>query len=190
MYDDADPEMLDAVTFSGAPGQNVMVILFGILVLMLGILPLAVFDQAGRFGASFAAACGIFVGGWIVCRGLSSLRGGRGAMLSVGKSGICDRRISADLIPWSAVRKIDVSWAYKGASPEPPDIRALLLHLEPDFVSRLRCNAFSRFTRMLDKWIGVVGVRIGMFGVSAKPHQVVQALDRYFPRWRQDCEQK
>ena len=142
-------------------------------------------DEAG-LATYVAVACSIFAGSWLIWRGLLNWRLGRAPILVIDRNGILDRRISDASIPWSAIAKVDVTWAYNGASPEPPDIRVLLLNLNPDFAQRLPDKGFARYSRMLDKLVGITGVRIAMLGVKAKPYQVAQALDRYFPRWRQD----
>jgi hypothetical protein len=48
-----------------------------------------------------------------------------------------------------------------------------------------REKILSRINRTLGDWSATPPLRVGMLGVAADLDQMIDVLDRYFPRWRQ-----
>jgi hypothetical protein len=117
----------------------------------------------------------LFSIGWI--RNLLQLRG---VVLSIGPRGILDRRISEQLLPWSAITRI------QGAGSEGPAI-GLGLRIDPRFdstwpkhfdakVISLTARIFDRSTRRYP---------ISAVGLQASFKEIEEAVLRhkYFDRW-------
>jgi hypothetical protein len=97
----------------------------------------------------------------------------RGAVLSVGPAGICDRRIGPGFIPWEQVREIFLfrarSQFYLAVIPDEAD--AFIDPPGPLFAFFIRANS----------WLRMPLFSISLTGLDAPRRQIVNALRAHLP---------
>jgi len=97
-------------------------------------------------------------------------------MLAIGPRGLFDWRLSNDLIPWSAIRKMDEKSGYM-------DRRYFVVELEPSFDRIFTAKPLARMLRVMCRVFRISGYVIVIGGI-VDPKQFAQALNRYCPQWR------
>jgi hypothetical protein len=116
----------------------------------------------------------------VALRFFSNLLRGRQPMLAIGPRGLFDWRIGRMWIPWS-----DVIAVHSITSNDRPKA-GLRVKVTPAFAARFPETIFSRIQRWSNSLTGLEGYTIAFGGLDADPDRVAAALDRYFPRRRQE----
>jgi len=120
----------------------------------------------GIFGVAFFGGLTLFV----LWRLLTLV----GPVVTVSPSGVRDRRVAADTIPWSAITGISTWSAYN----QP----AIIVAVRPDVEKRLRMTMVTRMTRRANASLGADGLAIGSQGLSIGPDELLAMLTAYWQR--------
>jgi hypothetical protein len=102
-------------------------------------------------------ACAIFFG-LATLIGLWQLFFVRGPIVTVTPDGIRDRRLAAELIPWSAVSGIS---AWQGRR-----VRGIVLDVDPLVESQLTLTRMARWARAPNRQVGIEGLLIEVTGLN------------------------
>jgi hypothetical protein len=114
------------------------------------VAPGSLLEFYGRVGTLFFAACTVL----ILWRALTM----RGPVVTITREGIRDRRVAAELIPWSAVNDIGV-WKYRGQ-------RAMVLAVEPTVEAGLNLTRIARWTRDANRALRADGLCVTAQGLK------------------------
>lgn len=95
-----------------------------------------------------------------------------GVVLTISPQGIRDTRVSADLVPWSAVREIS-TWSY-GAE------NVLVLRVDPAVEKRLRLSLIARWSRGPNRALGADGLAITARGIKIDYDTLYQTAIDYW----------
>jgi hypothetical protein len=115
-----------------------------------GIAPGSFAEFCGRVGTVFFAACTLLV----LWRSFTM----RGPVVTITREGIRDRRVAAELIPWSAVNDIGV-WKYRGQ-------RVMVLAVDPTVEAGLNLTRIARWTRDANRGLGADGLCVTAQGLK------------------------
>jgi hypothetical protein len=169
----------DAVVFRASPIQNFSALILFLFVLAAGSYLLLFSSSIVR---QVLGAIGIPVGLWLALRAAANVFRGRRVMVAIGERGLFDWRISDAWIPWRAILNI-------GPVPSVPVVGqryGIVIEVHPSSLPTFEEKTISRLMHTLNTWCGLPGLAITLLGVSAKLAQIETALDRYFPRWREE----
>lgn len=117
------------------------------------------------FGMLFFGYCTVV----IVWRGFK--RGG--TTLTITEQGICDPRIAAEIIPWTAIRAIS-TWEYAGQ-------RALVLNIDPAVEAALHLSPIARWTRSANRALGADGLCITAQGLTMDYDELFELVRQHVP---------
>jgi hypothetical protein len=84
----------------------------------------------------------------------------RGPVVTIAPAGIRDTRVAAELIPWSAVRRIS-TWEYERQ-------KIMVLAIDPAVERTLTLTAIARSTRSINPLLGANGLCIAATGLKIK----------------------
>lgn len=126
----------------------------------------AFYFAIGMFGVVFFGALTLFV--------LWRLLTLRGPVVTVSPSGVRDKRIAADVVPWSAITGVSTWSAYN----QP----AIVLAIRPDVEKRLRLSLMSRLTRRANASLGADGLCIASQGLSIGHDALLDTITAYWHR--------
>jgi hypothetical protein len=116
----------------------------------------------GYIGAAFFGVCTLGA--------LSRVFTG-GSVITVTPVGICDRRVAADLIPWSAIREIGV-WQYRSQ-------RIMVLAIEPLAEAQLNLPPIARWTRGANRALGADGLCVSAHGLKIDFDELLRTSRAY-----------
>ncbi len=120
----------------------------------------------GIFGVVFFGALTLFV----LWRLLTLM----GPVVTVSPTGVRDRRVAADMIPWSAITGISTWSAYN----QP----AIILAVRPEVEKRLRVSLITRMTRRANASLGADGLAIASQGLSMGHDALLDTINAYWER--------
>jgi len=112
--------------------------------------PSSIVRAISIFGTAFFTLCTLTV--------LWRLLFDRGPVVTVSPQGICDRRVAADVIPWSAIRRI--------STQEHTGQRTLVLNVDPAFERTLRLSMIARYARGANRALGADGLCVTAQGLQ------------------------
>jgi hypothetical protein len=125
----------------------------------------------GEGGSVFARAVGwiglLFFGlclGALVWRFFAS----RGDVVTITSEGLIDRRVASGLIPWRAIKAIDV-WEYSGQ-------KVVVLKLDPEVEKGLELRRETKWSRNLNRALGADGICIASMGLSVGHDQLLHEI--------------
>lgn len=116
------------------------------------------------FGVPFFALCGVL--------GIKYLRA-HGDAVVISPSGIMDTRISADTIPWPAVRSMTVR--------EMRGQHFIMLDVDPNFERTMKLTRMAAWTKPMNAAIGFEGFAITVAGLDGSLEDLVAAIARFAP---------
>jgi hypothetical protein len=125
----------------------------------------------GEAGSIFARAIGwvglLFFG---FCLGviLRRLASGRGDVVTITSEGLVDRRVATGLIPWRAIKAINV-WDYSSQ-------KAIVLKLDPEMEKGLELRRVTKWTRGPNRALGADGLCIASMGLSVDHDQLLREI--------------
>ena len=93
------------------------------------------------------------------------------APITISPDGICDRRIAAETIPWSAVRKLWTHYVYT----EP----ALILAIDPIVERSLHLTPRARINRIWDRAFGLDGLWMSHRGLKISFDDLQSLIERH-----------
>ena len=100
---------------------------------------------------------------------------GHGPVITISPQGICDRRHSADIIPWTAVQAVRVScWSFAG-------MITLILTIDPAVEQTLRRSAFVKCMRWINRAFGVKGLYISALGLKIGYAELRKLIEARIP---------
>lgn len=120
----------------------------------------------GIFGVVFFGALTLFV--------LWRLFTLMGPVVTVSPAGVRDKRVAADLIPWSAITGISTWEAYN----QP----AIILAIRPEVEKRLHLSMITRLTRRANASLGADGLAIASQGLSVGHDTLLDTINAYWER--------
>jgi hypothetical protein len=120
----------------------------------------------GIFGIVFFGALTLFV----LWRLLTQM----GPVVTVSPAGVRDKRIAADMVPWSAITDISTWSAYN----QP----AIVLAVRPEVEKRLRLSLMARVTRRANASLGADGLAIASQGLGMGHDELLDTLTAYWER--------
>ena len=120
----------------------------------------------GIFGVAFFGALTLYV----LWRLLTQM----GAVVTVSPAGIRDKRIAADMIPWSAITDISTWSAYN----QP----AIILAVRPEVEKRLKLSMMTRMTRRANASLGADGLAIASQGLRMGHDALLDTITAYWHR--------
>jgi hypothetical protein len=165
----------DVIGIEGSPAR--LLLLAGLGVLMTGISAVVGFELFAdmqvssisqaicMFGTAFFALCTLIA--------LWRLVFTRGPVISISPQGIRDRRVAADVIPWSAIRKIS-TWEYTGQ-------RILVLNVDPAVERTLRLSAIAKWTRSANRALGADGLCLTAQGLKIGYDELWKLVEQRVP---------
>ena len=120
----------------------------------------------GIFGVVFFGALTLYV----LWRLLTQM----GTVVTVSPTGIRDKRIAADMVPWSAITGISTWEAYN----QP----AIILAVRPEVEKRLHLSMMTRLTRRANASLGADGLAIASQGLSVGHDALLNTINAYWER--------
>ena len=117
----------------------------------------------GYFGTVFFGVCTCV----LVSRLLKSPR----PVITISPEGICDARVAAAVIPWSAVTRIS-TWSYSGR-------RAVVLAIKPGIEPQLGLTRIARWTRGPNRALGADGLCITAAGLKIGDDTLLKLCQDY-----------
>ena len=120
----------------------------------------------GIFGIVFFGALTLFV----LWRLVTQI----GPVVTVSPKGVRDKRVAAEVIPWSGITDISTWSAYN----QP----AIILAVRPEVEKRLRLSLMTRLTRRANTSLGADGLAIASQGLGMKHDELVDTLTAYWHR--------
>lgn len=121
----------------------------------------------GWFGILFFGALTVLV--------LWRLQTSMGPVVIVSPTGLRDKRVAADLIPWSVITDISTWSAYNQPS--------IIVAVEPAVEKRLRLSLITRMTRRANASLGADGLAIGSQGLGMGHDELIGAIMAYWQRY-------
>lgn len=156
----------------------VLFVVLGFLIVMGG---LGVSEQTTEldrlFGIGLGWVCIVFFG----AIGLKAIRqyyqSCSGAILSIDETGIWDRRISKQMIPWSAIRSASL---FRGKTFYAAHLRFLSLqvHEAGDYQLQHRSRLFAIAERFLKRMYDEPGISISLSMLDQSAEDIMQAIVR------------
>ena len=141
-------------------------------VALVAVSAVLAFDwSSGQTGSVFARAIGwiglLFFG---LCLGVIVRRffAGRGVIVTMTSEGLIDRRVAADLIPWRAIKAIDV-WEFSGQ-------KAIVLKIDPAVEKSLNLRPMTKWSRGPNRALGADGLCIASMGLSVSHDQLLHKI--------------
>jgi hypothetical protein len=129
-------------------------------------------------GGSFVQFVGwasILFFGFVGFVGLRQMLAFRGVVVTIDPTGILDRRVSDQPIPWAKVLGVDV-WSLDAQ-------RFVILKLDPAFDAVFPTKAITRLTRGANKKLGADGVAINPQGLKISFDMLLAAIVRFKTEW-------
>ncbi len=152
----------------------------GLGLLMTGCaIFVAVFPGIAIFGRLVGGYIGIVFFGLCTCVAVWRLLKSPRPVITISPEGICDRRVAAALIPWSAVTRIS-TWSYNGRN------RCLVLALKPGVEARLGLRRMVRWTRGANRALGLDGLGISPAGLKVDYDTLLRLCQDYARQARGD----
>jgi len=102
----------------------------------------------------------------------------RGPIVTVSPRGVRDRRVTGEIVPWSAIRSISTWSAYN----QP----AIVLGVDPAYERALKLTALARLTRPLNTAVGADGLCIASQGLKMGHETLLETINAYWQRARGD----
>jgi hypothetical protein len=150
--------------------------LFGLVGLGLLMTVCAIFvafvPGVDLFGKIVGGYFGIVFFGLCTCVAVSRLLKSPRTVITISPEGICDRRVAAALIPWSAVTRIS-TWSYRGRN------RCVVLALKPGVEARLGLTRVARWTRGANRALGADGLCIMPAGLKVDYDTLLKLCQDY-----------
>lgn len=148
------------IEIENAPAK--MLRLVGLGVLMTGVSVALAFRWIPDIGpgsyGEFIGYCGLVFFGVCTVVVLWRLLTTRGPVVTIAPDGIRDRRLTSDLIPWTAIRAIS-TWEYRGQ-------KAMVLAVDPSTEARLALTRMARWTRGANRALGADGLCVTAQGLK------------------------
>jgi len=98
-----------------------------------------------------------------------------GPVVTVSPMGLRDKRVTADLIPWSAITDIATWSAYNQPS--------IIVAVDPAVEKRLRLSLITRMTRRANASLGADGLAVGSQGLHMGHDELIAAIMAYWRRY-------
>lgn len=102
----------------------------------------------------------------------------RGTIVTVSPRGVRDRRVTGEIVPWSAIRGVSTWSAYN----QP----AIVLAVDPAYERALKLTAMARLTRPLNAAVGADGLCIASQGLKMGHEALLDTITAYWQRARGD----
>jgi hypothetical protein len=165
----------DLVNIEGSPAALLM--LTGLGVLMTAVSAVVGFGLLGIddaspfsrticiFGTAFFGLCTLIA--------LYRLLFVRGPVITISSQGICDRRVAADVIPWSSIHKLS-TWEHSGQ-------RALVLNVDPAVERTLRLSTMAKYTRSANRALGADGLCLTAQGLKISYDELWKLVEQRVP---------
>ena len=100
----------------------------------------------------------------------------RGPVITITQEGIRDRRVAAELIPWSAVRGIKI-WEYRGQ-------RVMVFAVDPTVETGLDLTRTVRWTRDANRSLGADGLCVTAQGLKIGFDDLLETTVAYARAWQ------
>jgi hypothetical protein len=100
----------------------------------------------------------------------------RGPVVTITREGIRDRRIAAEVIPWSAVNDITI-WEMSGQ-------RVMVLAVAPAVEAKLTLTRMARWTRGANRALGADGLCVSAQGLRMGFNKLLATSIAYARAWR------
>jgi hypothetical protein len=167
-------QLPESIEIGGSPMKMAGIVVLGLIVtatcLFLAWYPPGDDTEllvVGYIGAAFFGACTVFA----LPRVFTS-----GPVITITPMGICDRRVAADLIPWSAVREIGV-WEIRSQFTSQ---RTMVLAIEPLAEAQLNLTPMVRWTRGANRALGADGLCIMAQGLKISFDELLSTSRSYW----------
>ncbi len=98
-----------------------------------------------------------------------------GPVVTVAPTGLRDKRVTADLIPWSAITDVATWSAYNQPT--------IVVAVQPAVEKRLRLSLITRMTRRANASLGADGLAIGSQGLHMGHDELIAAITAYWHRY-------
>jgi hypothetical protein len=135
---------------------------------VLDVAPGSRLEFFGRAGTVFCAACTVL----ILWRAFAM----RGPVVTITREGIRDRRVAAELIPWSAVNGIKV-WEHRGQ-------RTMVLAVDPTVEAGLSLTRTVRWTRDANRALGADGLCVTALGLKIGFDELLETSVAHARAWQ------
>jgi hypothetical protein len=135
------------------------------------VAPGSLAEFYGRAGTVFFAGCTVV----ILWRALTM----RGPVVTITHEGIRDRRVAAEIIPWSAVSDIGV-WEYRGQ-------RVMVLAVDPTVEAGLNLTRIARWTRGANRALGLC---VTALGLKVGFDELLETSSAYARAWKSGAPRK
>ena len=120
----------------------------------------------GIFGVVFFGALTLYVLWRLVTQ--------MGPVVTLSPTGVRDKRIAADMIPWSAITGVS-TWSAFNQS-------AIVLTVRPDVEKRLKLSLMTRMTRRANASLGADGLCIASQGLNIGHDALLDTVTAYWHR--------
>src|SRR5262245_27018975 len=168
------PDTSRTLIVEGSPTKLLGLVSLGVLMtalsIMLAVLPDArIADFARIWGYAGAAFFGL-------CTGIAFWRlfTAPRAVITISPEGICDTRVAAELIPWSAITGIS-TWQYGHQ-------KIMVLAMKPGVEDRLGLTRVARWTRSANRALGADGLCVTAVGLKIDYDTLLHTSLGYYAR--------
>jgi hypothetical protein len=132
------------------------------------VAPGSLVEFYARAATVFCAACTVL----ILWRALTM----RGPVVTITHEGIRDRRVAAEVIPWSAVKGINI-WEHRGQ-------RIMVLAVDLTVEAGLNLTRTARWTRNANRSLGADGLCVTAQGLKIGFDELLETAVAYARAWQ------
>jgi hypothetical protein len=165
----------NTINIEGSPARLLLLTGLGVIMTALSaVIGLDLVPDMGADAVTWAISVfGAFFFGFCTLIALWRLLFVRGPVITISPEGIRDRRVAADVIPWSAIRRIS-TWEHSGQ-------RVLVLNVDPAVERTLRLSMIAKYTRGANRALGADGLAVTAQGLKISYDELWKLVEARVP---------
>ena len=126
------------------------------------------YDQYARLGIIALGIFGTLFFGWTTQIAFSRLLSAGKTLITLNRQGIHDRRVSEKLIPWEAIKDVNV-WQMSGQ-------KIIVLSVPAEIEASIGVSRVTKWTRGANRSLGADGLSISAAGLDVKHDDLLAAI--------------
>ena len=99
----------------------------------------------------------------------------RGTVITLSPDGLCDIRVSPDVVPWTAIKSL-ATWQHSGQ-------KVLIVALMPGEEEKLKLTTLARMTRSANSKLGADGLAVTAHGTKIAHEDLLASALAYAGRY-------
>jgi hypothetical protein len=158
------------VEISGSPTKQLMLALGGLGFVAAGYFMMQAVEDTPKYSAAMIRILGYVTVGFfgfctlvLLWRVLTQ----RGPVITLSPQGLCDVRVSSDVVPWPAIEAIK-TWEHSGQ-------RVMVVGLKPGEEAKLKLTVIAKMSRRANTSLGADGLAITAQGTQTTHDDLMAA---------------